>query len=250
MNITNKHGLPEPIVQAIRRDPYDKGGADYSATELIQPVRVVMLKRRHKEELTQDAIDMFWSLWGQAAHVILERSVGTGGVAERRLHATILGKKISAALDYMEDGTIIDYKTQSVWSAVFGGRTEEWTQQLNIQAWLCRQNGIPVERCQIMALYRDWHESKVGDGKYPDAPAKLIEIPLWDEQEQADWIRGRLLAFAAAETDLPACTKEDTWEKWDKKARKVKRPRCERYCGAADFCDQWQAFKELTKGDT
>ena len=74
MKITNNHNLPQSVVSAVSNDPYDRGGSDYTCTELISPVRQVMLRHRHGDEITEDASDRVWSLLGQAVHHILERA--------------------------------------------------------------------------------------------------------------------------------------------------------------------------------
>ena len=53
MNLTNVHGLPQALVDAVRNDPYT-GGGDISVTKLIDsPQRRVLLKE-YKDSIVED----------------------------------------------------------------------------------------------------------------------------------------------------------------------------------------------------
>src|SRR5215472_16798226 len=84
MNLTNELNLPEPLVEAVRRDPYDRGDSDFTVSELVSPPRIVQLRRKHSGQFTEDASDRIFSLFGQAIHIILERSAGERYLVEER----------------------------------------------------------------------------------------------------------------------------------------------------------------------
>ena len=95
MKITNKAGLPEAIVQAVRADPYDKGAARFSVTELIGPPIIRLLHQQHDDEVEEDAADRIWSLFGSAVHGILERAASSeigGKIYEGKNHAEAILK--------------------------------------------------------------------------------------------------------------------------------------------------------------
>ena len=46
MKVTNRLGLPQPIVEVLSRDNYSKGDADFSVTELIDSQRQKALTNR------------------------------------------------------------------------------------------------------------------------------------------------------------------------------------------------------------
>ncbi len=69
--ITNKHGLPEEFVRAVKVDKHVTIG-DISTTQLIDAPQVRYLKRRN--DIQVDAMDMMWALFGTAVHHILELS--------------------------------------------------------------------------------------------------------------------------------------------------------------------------------
>jgi len=47
MLLTNDYGAPDAFVKAIEGDPYTKGDADFSATELLKPVCWRTMERGH-----------------------------------------------------------------------------------------------------------------------------------------------------------------------------------------------------------
>ena len=57
MKLTNNYNLPETIVNVLKRPTYSKGKANISATELLNSPRVVQLKRRHWDDIEEDAAD-------------------------------------------------------------------------------------------------------------------------------------------------------------------------------------------------
>ena len=115
-SITNNHGLPGPLVTAIRNDDYDRGDSDITVTELIAPPRQVALKRKHAGEITEDASDRIWSLVGQVGHAILERAGKDAHIVEKRLYATSKDWKVGGKADlYLSEKAIIDYKFTTVY---------------------------------------------------------------------------------------------------------------------------------------
>ena len=223
MRITNKFNLPQTIVNALHRPTYSKGGADLSATELINSPRIVQLRRMHMDEIEQDASEMVWSLFGTAIHGVLEHGQGTDHVVEERLSTEIDGWKISGAIDLqtIESGniTISDYKTTGAWSVM--NSKVEWEIQLNIYAWLVeRVKAMPVSRIEIVAIIRDWsrRDAQVKEG-YPEAPIKALEMVLWPFERRERYILDRIALHSAAHfsaevgDELPECTSEEMWEK-------------------------------------
>ena len=53
---SNKFNLPQPLVSAVQRDPYQKAG-DISVTSLIKAPRMRILEDRHDSEITIDVSD-------------------------------------------------------------------------------------------------------------------------------------------------------------------------------------------------
>ena len=223
MKLTNKFNLPDTFVNVIQRPTYSKGKAHISATELINSPRIVQLKKKHWEDITQDASEMVWSLFGSAVHNILEHGKDKHHIVEERLHTNVEGWDISGAIDLQEveeDGIVInDYKVTSAWAVI--NEKAEWGEQLNIYAWLVeRVKKIPVKKVQIVAIIRDWSaRDAVNREGYPPSPIAVIEYPLSTFTAREEYITKKIEqhneAYFAMTTgeELQECTPEDMWEK-------------------------------------
>ena len=66
MSLTNEYGAPDVFVRAVEGDPYTKGEADFSATELLKPPQIVRLTKKHEDSITTDVRDEWWKLLGKA----------------------------------------------------------------------------------------------------------------------------------------------------------------------------------------
>lgn len=183
--------------------------------------------------------------------------------------------------------SIQDYKVTSAWSLLKSkdnpnGYKEAWEQQLNVYAWLGRKNGYRVTKLQIIAILRDWQKSKAFEsekynGGYPPLPIQVIDIPLWTDKEQDDYIADRIETHQQAdylfnmENKEIDCTDKERWKKEDQYAvmlpkqkrakklftnlkeaelykvtvpksfvelRKGNSMRCAQYCSVVNFCKQ------------
>lgn len=223
MRLTNRLNLPQTFVNVLQRPTYTKGGANISATELINSPRIVQLKRLFDGELEQDVADQIWSIFGTAIHAVLEHGKDRNHLVEERLHAVLDGWSISGAIDLQvieDDGIIVsDYKTTSAWAVM--NEKAEWEQQLNIYAWLVETvKQAPVKGLSIVAIIRDWsrRDAETREG-YPEAPVKEIPITIWPYEERTEFIKARIRehssALFAAETgtEMPECTPDQMWEK-------------------------------------
>ena len=224
MKITNQHRLPEVVFNALTFSDYTKGDSLLSVTQLIDSPRVTLLQRKHDDEIEQDAVDFLWSRFGTSVHQMFEQAAHDDDcISEERLFATVNGWKISGAIDLQhvtDRGVIVsDYKVTSVWSVIYDKK--EWHKQLNCYAWLVRRaKYLPVKQLRIIAILRDWSRRKAEEGgNYPDSPIQLIDIPLWTDREQDDYVEGRVALHQNADFesetdgDLPLCDAEERWEK-------------------------------------
>jgi hypothetical protein len=223
MRVTNNCGLPETITNVLARPQYSKGKANMSVTELLNSPRIVQLKRKHWEDLTEDASDLVWSIFGTAIHNILEHGKGDNHIVEERIHIELDGMHISGAIDLQEltpEGIILsDYKTTSAWAVM--NEKQDWHNQLNSYAYLVEAaKKLPVTKLQIVAIVRDWsrRDAATREG-YPKAPIVVIDIPLWSFADREAYVRSRISLHGDAlfemETDgeMPECTPEECWEK-------------------------------------
>ncbi len=227
MKITNHQNLPAPFVRMAESE-YQYKPKRYSATELLKPVREILLKRRHNNELEQDCSDMVWLLFGQAVHHILE-SNGTGDTefTEERLTYTLEnGYTISGIIDFydMAKGEVVDYKTASVWKVIHGDY-EDWDLQGLTYAWLLWKNNLPVKTVKFYAILKD-HSKRDAKYKadYPKQPVVPVEFPVNEARLQVidKFLRDKideLIRYEGTPDDkLPVCTPEERWNDGDKYA--------------------------------
>ena len=234
MEITNKTGLPEVLVDAVTNDPYSRGPDVFrSATELVGPPQIASLSRKHEDEITIDVSDRLYSLYGRLVHQLLENSSSgrydRETITEERLYARVplwygTDVKISGSFDSFDltTGIMSDYKFVSAWKFK-DGVPKEYEQQLNIYAWLWEMNGRTtlVKGLTVTALYRDWSKPEAKrNPAYPQAMVEVHDVPLWSMDEQEAYIKERVAIHAEAEkSDDHAfwCTAEERWatpEKW------------------------------------
>jgi hypothetical protein len=274
-NITNKYGLPAALVRAVQNDPY-QGGGDISATKLIDSPRIRQLTAQYRHAIEEDVTERVWALMGQAMHHVLERAgidEDDHVLVEERLFAGMEGWTVSGQFDRLNltTQTLQDWKLTTVFKAK---GSDDWTRQLNVLRWLANENGMRVERLEIIAFFRDFRPSEAErNPDYPPINVQVIEVPVWPLDETEAYIRERVrlhqVANAHVGSDLPRCTDEERWysgESWalmkpgGKRAVKVldakpeivpdglileHRPgrykRCEKFCKVAPWCAQWQS---------
>ena len=219
MKISNKYGLAKPTCRALRAimDLYDGGEADYSATTLIKPPRMVQLEHRHWDEIEADVTRFVWSVWGTIGHEIITKY----GIRRpsKRLYMKCLDRVIGGLDDYYDSETkmILDYKFTKLNALSYEDIFDDWAKQLNTYALLYRVNGLEVESLCIEAWIRDWEDYKAyKDPNYPQSPIVHLDIPLWPEYVQTQYLHDRVQAHKEAEelpdNELPECTPRECWE--------------------------------------
>lgn len=108
MTLTNEHGLPEPLVAAIRNDEYSRGDSDISVTELIGPPRIRQLRLKHETHMSEDASERLWSLIGKIGHKILQHGAGDGAHrGELEYVRTVLSRAL-VLLDDAKESQLFD----------------------------------------------------------------------------------------------------------------------------------------------
>ena len=277
MIVTNELGLPQPFVDAATSD-YTYTDKRYSATAILKGVREAVLLRRHADEIAVDVADSVWLVFGKAVHSILENSQELPEqIKECRLEEELpCGYTLSGIFDLYDatTQTVVDYKTASVWKAIYG-EWDDYRRQLAIYAWLLEKAGFPCRRGEVVALLKDHSKTEAArNADYPRHPVVKVAFDFSDADlaETEKFILGRFDEIIAAEQladdDLPLCSEEERWhkpDKWaakkpqNKKATKLfdneadatafatasglvveHRPgedsKCAKYCNAAPFC--------------
>jgi len=230
MEITNNQGVPVVLYNALAKDTYQKVG-DFSATEIIGPPRIRILKKVHYHQLIEDCSEHIFRLFGSLIHELMKLADVKNALQEERLTALVNGVTLSGQPDIYDDYEIVwDFKVTSRWVAVFGAK-EDWEPQLNIYSYLLGVNGFPTKGAKVCAIFRDWSKTKAAQNReYPQHQVKVFPIKIWPTAKQRAYIEERIEMHQAAEKqpvgNLPFCTPEERWEKpttWavKKKGRKT-----------------------------
>lgn len=292
MKITNKYGLPEPFVQALVKN-YRPTPNRYGVTTLLRGATQTVLERRHHDEITMDASEGIFMIFGTAVHQILENSGDQPGIyKEFRLEVPAGdGKSVISGIADVYDsntGTVIDYKTGSVWKAKIGD-WEDYRRQIALYAWMLNAHGYPCHTGQIVLMMKD--HSKAEAKRKPDYPPYPVHVQTFhftdEELSQAhrEALDKVLLIRDLMELpteDLPPCAPEERWntgDRWavmsDPKKKAVRvldsreaaekymedtgkgkyieaRPgqdkRCADYCSVSSFCPYWRKKNDQTDG--
>lgn len=229
MKLVDDVGLPEQIMRALERDPYNKGASDISVTGLLKPPIMRALESQYDSVITESASGRIYALLGKAVHAILEMAdLGDTEkyLTEKRFFVERDDMTVSGQVDLIEyeTRTLHDFKVCSRWVGVFGAK-EEWEQQLNLYRLLAYENGVEVDTLKIHAIYRDW--SKREAKQKSDYPKKQIEtfiVPTWSISKAETFLQHRIRLHKEMDEKLYSmlsmddlrghvCTPEERWER-------------------------------------
>lgn len=222
MRITNKENLPLPFLR-MAEETYEYKPKRYSVTTLLKPTREILLNRRYHTDIEQDCSDMIWLLFGKAVHSVLEQySEGESEFAEEKLAVTLEnGYTVSGIIDLydIDKKEVVDYKTASVWKAIYRDY-DDWKRQGLMYAWLLRKNGLPCEKIVFYAILKDWNKTKAKvETDYPKLPIVKVEFSVEDLDEIDNYIRAKIDEIIFYEdkpdSELPLCAPEDRWHDKD-----------------------------------
>lgn len=255
MQITNKLNMPEAFVKAIQNSRHNADGC-LSATTLLKGTKEIILTDRHFDEITVDASDEVWSVFGTSVHLVLEHQEDEA-FKEESFSVDVLDYKVTGKVDRydMKHETIEDWKTASVWKVIFHD-FEDWKRQGLIYTWLLRQNGLNVRHIRFVALLKDHSKSEAKKkADYPQSPVYIYEFdPTEDELTGIEaYIKGKVLEVSQnaekADNDIPECSPSERWAtptKWAvmKEGRKTAVKVCETEEEAKAFIDELEKEKD------
>ena len=223
MKVTNKLNLPAAFVNAVSTTRHNAPGC-FSATTLNKGAKEIILSDRHFDEITVDAADSVWAVWGTAVHALLE-SQPDNNFHEEYFKVPVSNSFVTGQVDSydMEHATIFDWKTASVWKVQFNDFTD-WRRQGLTYAWLLQQSGLEVKKCRFVALLKDHSKTKAKtDSSYPQSPVFIYEFDITpqDMEETRDRILNKVLEIESAykldDDAIEPCSAEERWadgEKW------------------------------------
>ena len=267
MRILNPQSLPESLVRAVTPPEREIDFSRMSVTDLIGPPQIRQLKLTNWSRMEERVEDRVWLMLGSAFHDLMHKHAP--GHSEVKIEIPMEPYTLVGVPDVYEDGILYEFKTTSTWSFIYGIK-DEWINQLQVYLWLLAQKDVHLNGMKIIAILRDWMESKSFEPDYPDYALKVVDIPMWPLEKTEQYIRERIQSHI----DCLPCTDEDKWakpttfavklpdrktalrvldskeeaEKWlEKNPQKGKpfietRPgeysRCRKYCSVSAFCDQ------------
>jgi hypothetical protein len=259
MIITNRAGLSPALVHCANRllNAYDKGDAHFTPTQLVEPVRIVILRERHDAELQVDVQDVVPLLLGQLMHLMLEAGAPEGSLAEQRFYCklNILGKEIVVGGKpdiVLESGDkemeMHQYKLTSA-RAWINGMKPEWIMTENVYRRLLDFQNIQVANMYLDFIFKDWHYSDWVRNpiEYPSHAVERLPVEPWpfDKTDMVltDRVAKLVTASETADEELPFCTAEERWcrgEYWSvrKEGNKRATKRYSRYDGGQDAAER------------
>lgn len=216
MTITNNYGLPNELIEILKKDERIPVPHIYSVTELLKPVKEIILWRRYYDIITQDASELITSAFGTAFHTMME-SVG-GDDTEERIEVEIYpGVYLTGRYDKYANHILHDYKTTSVWKYQNGDFTDYKRQGL-MYAWLLRKKGVYVEKCIFHLFLKDHSLSKASrDMNYPPVAYVTYEFDVTSSDLLAieDFISLRIKQIESLldtpDRELPMPTHDESW---------------------------------------
>jgi len=223
----------------------------FSATELLQPIRMIVLKRQMAAATLKgeiDIVDLVSSRVGNAVHSAAEiswienrhkafnnldlpqslrdririnpESPGPNDAIdvhiEQRSRKEIMGYIITGKYDFVLAGVVEDIKTTKTYNWIHGGNDEKYGEQLSIYKWL-EPELIRADWGNIHFLFTDWKQHLIlGNPDYPNSPIKTRKVPLMSIEETESFIRAKLTNIipylAKPQHELPLCTREELWQ--------------------------------------
>ena len=223
MKVTNKLNMPAAFVNAVSVRRHNEPGC-FSATTLNKGCKEIILSDRHFDEITVDAADSVWAVWGTAVHALLE-SQPDNNFHEESFKVPVSNSFVTGQVDSydMENGVINDWKTASVWKVQFND-FKDWRAQGLTYAWLLQQSGLEVKKCRFVALLKDHSKTKAKtDSSYPQSPVFIYEFDVTaaDLEETAARILAKVQEIESAykldDDAIEPCSAEERWadgEKW------------------------------------
>ena len=223
MKVTNKLNMPAAFVNAVSTARHNAAGC-FSATTLNKGAKEIILSDRHFDEITVDAADSVWAVWGTAVHALLE-SQPDNNFHEESFKVPVSNSFVTGQVDSydMENGVINDWKTASVWKVQFND-FKDWRAQGLTYAWLLQQSGLEVKKCRFVALLKDHSKTKAKtDSSYPQSPVFIYEFDVTaaDMEETAARILAKVQEIESAykldDDAIEPCSAEERWadgEKW------------------------------------
>ena len=209
---------------------------DYSVTGIIQPPRIAALQKRHGNESEPTFKSQIASFMGTGIHAYAERMLKKANVkykcyeVERKIVIPyIIDNCPSDAPTYrlltgkydvlMNDKHLYDIKTANIWKVIFDPDLKDWHNQQNLYSWLLNERNVKLDSLNILCFFKDWKQGEALRNKaMPQNQVVEYNLTQWTHRQQEDYLVDRMELHIAEEKtpddELPACSREDRWERF------------------------------------
>lgn len=252
MEYVNTTNVPLSVAAWLAHDSYDHNPDPYaiSATELLKPVKQIVLGRRAavQQPTAVDISTLVPSRMGTAYHDGIERAwldnyeeslkaLGyPPGVVKRikvnpedhedlsecipvyleqRAEKKVGRWTVSGKFDFIGDGRLEDFKSTSTFTYTNKTNDQKYIMQGSVYRWL-NPTKITNDQMAIQFIFTDWNANKAkSDKNYPKS--RILEYPLQliSVAETDAYIKRKLMDvdtyMDSPESAMPPCTDEELW---------------------------------------
>jgi hypothetical protein len=254
MRVSNNSDISLPLAVWLLHDEYDyQTDENYiSATKLMRPLRHLVLPHRIPEAQRPmpDVQDYIASALGKALHDSIEKAWTTGHKkalkmlgysddiiehvrinpaepeegtipiyieqrAKRQIKINGRVYTIGGKFDMVMEGKVMDNKSTTVYSWIYGGKDDDYRLQGSLYRWLNPEK-ITEDTIRINFIFTDWSAADArANPKYPQSRVAYKEIPLLSLEETEAWVIWKLTQvqkyWGVPEAQVPNCTDEELW---------------------------------------
>lgn len=230
--------IPLPLAVWLLHDEYDydKSEKHFSATQLLQPTRSLVLASRLPEPEEIDLHNLIAPKIGNAIHDSIEaawndvdarhKALKFLGYPEKmykyldvhieeRNYRSINDYLISGKFDLVINGNLFDFKSTSVWAWINGDKDDDYQKQGSIYKWL-NPKLITSDTITICFIFTDWNKKDAAyQPLYPKTKIKQKEIPLLSMGQTETLIRRKLSEieknWLLEQDQMIKCTDTELW---------------------------------------
>lgn len=253
MKFTNTTDIPLGLAVWLLYDEYDhiKEPNYISVTSLMRPIKQTILTDRvPKAKLEMDISDFVASSMGTAFHDSIEKAWLKGhrsaleklGYPQSAVDRVLInptpdelaavtepiaiyleqrsfrkvGKwTVGGKYDMVMDGVIIDNKSTSAYSWMYGTKDDDHRMQLSLYRWL-NPTIVTEDFGNINYIFTDWKKMDAASNpKYPQKRLESKSLTLHSANESEQWVKNRLRLLEekwdVPQEDIPECTDEELW---------------------------------------
>jgi hypothetical protein len=216
--------MPDAFVKAIQNSRHNADKC-LSATTLLKGTKEIILTDRHFDEITIDASDEVWAVFGTAVHSILEHQEDEA-FKEESFSIDVLDYKVTGKVDRydMKNETIEDWKTAPSYK-IKNKEFDDWRSQGLTYAWLLKQSGLNVRHIRFVALIKDHSKTEAKrNADYPQSPVYIYEFDVRPEDltEIEAFIKAKVFEVSKdtelEDDNIKECSPSERWASPEKYA--------------------------------